>query len=134
MTTSSEVLTRAGHAPQLSLSTLQTNALRMALLVGREEHTAEFTHHAGRLAGLAADSSGNTTGRDRAMAALHMYVAREAIEEIQDALLRIRDGDYGTCQSCGQRIELARLEVFPRARCCRGCSAGSNERDEELSR
>lgn len=125
MTTSFEASTRAGDAVQPSLSTLQTNRLRMALLVGREERTAEFRYHADTLGRLTADSSGDTTGRERAMAALQMYVAREAIEEIQDSLLRMRRGGYGTCQSCGQPISLAHLEVFPRARCCAACSTAS---------
>jgi DnaK suppressor protein len=125
MRTSFGASTRAGRATQPSLSTLETNTLRMALLVGRQEQTAEFMHHADTLARLRADSSDGATARDRAMAALQMYVAREAIEEIQDALLRMRNGDYGTCQSCGQPISLARLEVFPRARCCTACSATS---------
>jgi RNA polymerase-binding transcription factor DksA len=79
-------------------------------------------HHAATLAELSENSSGDVAGLDRAMAALQMYGAREAIEEIDDALLRIRDGGYGTCQECGQPIAFARLEVFPRARCCTACS------------
>jgi DnaK suppressor protein len=126
-TTSCNVSTRAGHAPQPALSPLQTDALRMALLVGREERTAEFTHHSGRLERLTTHSSDHTTERARALAALHMYVAREAIEEIEDALLRIREGDYGACESCGEWISFARLEASPGARCCSGCSGGSNE-------
>ena len=105
-----------------SLSTFQINALRAALLAGRMEQTDEFTHHAATLAKLTEKSSGEMAGLDRAMAALHMYSAREAIEEIEDALVRIRDGGSGTCQSCGQPIAFARLEVFPRARCCTACS------------
>ena len=105
---------RPGHTAQASLSTFQTNALRMALLAGRVEQTDEFTHHAATLAKLTEKSSGEMAGLDHAMAALHMYGAREAIEEIEDALLRIRDGGYGTCQSCGQPNAFARLEVFPR--------------------
>jgi RNA polymerase-binding transcription factor DksA len=125
MTTPFEASTRAGHTAEPSLSTLQTNTLRLALLNGREQQTAAFTHHADTLVRRTADSCDDTTGRDRAMAALHMYVAREAIEEIQDALLRIRNGEYGTCQSCGLPISLARLEVFPWTRCCTACSAAS---------
>src|SRR5437868_5217563 len=106
------------------LSSLQTNTLRTALLAGREERTAEFTQHAVTLAALTADSSADGRGchRDRAMAALHMYIAREAIEEIDDALVRMRDGGYGTCKSCAQHIAFARLEAFPGAGYCAACS------------
>jgi RNA polymerase-binding transcription factor DksA len=123
------VSTHAGHAAHSPLSTLQTDELRTALLVGRAEQTAEFTRHAGRFETLATDSSGHTTSRDRAMAALRMFVAREAIEEIEDALLRIREGDYGACQSCGEWISFERLEMFPGERWCADCAAPSSEAD-----
>jgi DnaK suppressor protein len=125
MTASFSASPRPGNAAQASLSTFQINALRTALLVGRVEQADEFTHHAATFAKLTENSTGDTSDCDRAMAALHMYGSRAAIEEIEDALLRIRDGGYGTCQSCGQPIAFARLEVFPRARCCTACSPAS---------
>jgi RNA polymerase-binding transcription factor DksA len=105
---------------------LPTNRFRLALLVSREHQIAELRHHADTLARLTTSSSDDTTAPDRAMAALRMYVAREAIEDIQDALHRIRNCEYGTCQSCGQPISVARLEVFLWARCCSACSTASN--------
>lgn len=41
------------------------------------------------------------------------------LEEIEDALLRISLGEYGTCEACGRPIELDRLEVEPFARLCK---------------
>jgi DnaK suppressor protein len=125
MTTSFEASTHVGHAAKPSLSTLQTNEFRVALLVSREEQTAGFTHHADTLARLTANSADDTNARDRAMAALRMYVAREALEDIQNALLRIRNCEYGTCQSCAQPISPAHLEAFPWARYCTACSRAS---------
>jgi RNA polymerase-binding transcription factor DksA len=125
MTASFGASPRPTHAAPAPLSRFQTNTLEMALLAVRVEQANELTHHAATLAKLMDNSTGDTTGRDRAMAALHMYGAREAIEEVEDALLRIRDGGYGTCQSCGQPISFARLEVFPGARCCIACSPAS---------
>jgi RNA polymerase-binding transcription factor DksA len=69
-----------------------------------KEHTAQFEEHAARLAALTADWSGERAARERAMAALDLYRAREAIEEIESALVRIEDGSYGTCQSCERPI------------------------------
>jgi DnaK suppressor protein len=126
MTTSFEASTHAGHAAQPSHSTVQINRFRAALLVSRAEQIAGFARHADTLARLAAKSSDDTTARDRAMAALRMYVARESIEDIEGALLRIRNCEYGTCQSCGQPISLTRLEAFLWARCCTACATASN--------
>jgi len=41
--------------------------------------------------------------------------------EVEMALAKFDDGTYGICESCGTRIELARLEVVPEARCCMAC-------------
>jgi RNA polymerase-binding transcription factor DksA len=48
--------------------------------------------------------------------------AREAVEDIDEALATIAAGTYGFCESCRSPIPLARLEVIPRARLCVACS------------
>ncbi len=45
----------------------------------------------------------------------------ETIEEIDEALERIRTGEYGRCENCGADISDARLEVLPYARLCIKC-------------
>lgn len=40
----------------------------------------------------------------------------EAVREIDEALIRIKDGTYGVCEGTGKPIPKARLEVFPWAR------------------
>ncbi len=37
----------------------------------------------------------------------------ETLEQVQDALQRIKDGSYGKCTVCGRQIERARLEAVP---------------------
>ncbi len=44
--------------------------------------------------------------------------ARDAIEDIDDALARIDAGTYGLCESCGRPIPLERLEAIPHTRFC----------------
>lgn len=46
--------------------------------------------------------------------------ARE-LQEIDEALGRLRDGTYGRCEDCGAPIARARLEAIPYARQCRDC-------------
>lgn len=40
------------------------------------------------------------------------------LAEIRDALVRLDDGTYGVCQTCGEPISPARLEAVPWARNC----------------
>lgn len=45
------------------------------------------------------------------------------LQEINDALRRIEDGAYGTCEACQAQIPKRRLEVFPAARYCVTCQS-----------
>jgi DnaK suppressor protein len=43
------------------------------------------------------------------------------LQDVADALRRIREGNYGDCEGCEQEISRKRLEVFPSARYCIEC-------------
>ena len=43
------------------------------------------------------------------------------LREIEEALLRMREGTYGTCQDCGLPVSKKRLEALPWARYCVSC-------------
>jgi RNA polymerase-binding transcription factor DksA len=47
----------------------------------------------------------------------------EWLQNIGDALRRIEDGSYGTCEMCEQPIPRKRLEFFPSAKYCVGCQS-----------
>ena len=47
----------------------------------------------------------------------------EELQEIDAALRRIADGDYGDCEECGGEIDFRRLEVQPTASRCLQCQA-----------
>lgn len=47
---------------------------------------------------------------------------KESLHEVEEALERLRRGDYGVCESCGKQIEPARLEAKPTARRCIACA------------
>ena len=55
----------------------------------------------------------------------------EWLEEISDALNRIKEGSYGVCGSCEVGIPVERLKVFPAARYCVECQS-KYERDGVL--
>lgn len=55
----------------------------------------------------------------------------EWLQEVTDALDRVKDGTYGKCTGCKQAIPRKRLEVFPAARYCIECKS-KLERDGHL--
>ena len=44
------------------------------------------------------------------------------IAQLEDALERLDEGIYGTCDSCGQSIDPERLEALPQTRLCIDCA------------
>lgn len=121
MTAPAEVPRGAGRVAARHVSTVQANAVRALLVATRREQTAQFARHQATLAALTANSSADRTGLDRAMAALRMYDAREAIEEIEDALVRLDTSDHGSCGSCGRPIPFVHLDTIPQAGFCAAC-------------
>jgi RNA polymerase-binding transcription factor DksA len=51
---------------------------------------------------------------------------REDIEQrarqLEEALERLEEGDYGICESCGRPIDPERLEILPRTSLCVECA------------
>lgn len=43
------------------------------------------------------------------------------LEQVEAALQRINDGNYGKCALCGKDISAARLEALPHAELCINC-------------
>jgi DnaK suppressor protein len=60
----------------------------------------------------------------------------QMVADIDQALLRIREGSYGTCGRCGKLIEERRLEALPTARydaTCQAAIESSNGEDEHAT-
>jgi RNA polymerase-binding transcription factor DksA len=49
------------------------------------------------------------------------------LHEIDHALFRLTEGDYGTCEVCVKVIEADRLEILPTARTCMAHMANEDE-------
>jgi DnaK suppressor protein len=58
----------------------------------------------------------------RDMSAATLERERKTLAEIEAALVRIRKGEYGTCEACGVAIPDARLNALPQARQCVACA------------
>jgi RNA polymerase-binding transcription factor DksA len=121
MAAASEVSGRVGRPAYSALSTRHAERLRGRLLAGMGEQSAHLAQHAATLEALSGRPCDELADRNRAMAALAMFVAYEAMEEIADAVARIDDGNYGRCQSCQRQIPFERLETSPAARFCTDC-------------
>ncbi len=48
---------------------------------------------------------------------------REALDEVEHALVKLDQGTYGVCERCGKPINPARLEAMPAARLCIDCAS-----------
>ncbi len=48
---------------------------------------------------------------------------REKLREIEEALERIEDGSFGTCEMCGCKIPKGRLKVMPFSTTCVACKS-----------
>jgi len=48
---------------------------------------------------------------------------REALNDVEAALVKLDNGTFGDCERCGQPIPPARLEAKPAARLCMECAS-----------
>ena len=55
----------------------------------------------------------------------------QAVADIDQALLRIKEGNYGICARCGKPIDERRLEAIPTARYDAACKAAIESADGE---
>lgn len=74
---------------------------------------------------------------DAALDAVHDEIISQLAEvesrelaQIENALERMRTGEYGICESCGHNISLARLQALPYATLCIKCQ---RELEQEMA-
>jgi DnaK suppressor protein len=58
---------------------------------------------------------------------------REKLRAVEDALERLEEGSFGTCEECGCKIPPARLKVMPFATVCVDCKAKAEKQSKLLS-
>ena len=102
------------------------------LLLNRRTEVLEISHKSiGDRAPVELDQ--NKVGRLSRMDAIQLQAMAEAIEKrrkielhkIETALLRLEEGEYGYCLSCGDEIDLKRLELDPAASQCTNCASST---------
>ncbi|MFU8874693.1 TraR/DksA family transcriptional regulator [Micromonospora sp. SL4-19] len=80
--------------------------------------TTDFEAQTARLTELTADTG--DPGEAHTQAAM-IATTRQSLAQIGDALRRMAEGVYGTCERCAAPIPAERLEVLPHARFCVPC-------------
>lgn len=68
-----------------------------------------------------ADSGSKTAERDAASSLIRTLLDRRA--QAENALQRLSDGTYGSCEGCSKPIPTERLTVFPSATTCVACKS-----------
>ena len=72
--------------------------------------------------------------RDRELELLLGDREREKLHTIDEALLKIKEGEYGICEECEEDIPLGRLKVVPFARYCVKCKADIEKQQAQTKR
>ncbi|MFI5066084.1 MAG: TraR/DksA family transcriptional regulator [Streptosporangiales bacterium] len=69
------------------------------------------------------DPEGATIAFERAQLAALLEAAQDHLGDLDEALARLREGRYGTCENCGRPIGAGRLAARPAARTCIACAS-----------
>jgi DnaK suppressor protein len=75
-----------------------------------------------------------STERDRELGLLLGDRDREKLRNIDEALLKIEEGEYGICEECEEDIPLGRLKVVPFAHYCVKCKADIEKQQAQTKR
>lgn len=72
--------------------------------------------------------------RDRELDLLLGDREREKLRNIDEALLKIEDGEYGICEECEEEIPVGRLKIVPFARYCVKCKSDIEKQQAQTKR
>jgi len=73
-----------------------------------------------------------TDAMEREKAFMFAHKSGRLLYHIEEALRRLRKGDFGNCHSCGKPISKTRLNAVPHARYCLECK--EKEENEKTGR
>lgn len=110
--------------PKKTLSFIQKHLLKQAKVI--DKNLKEVTEDDPARSPALAESS--EPGTDSYIADMHSksivleHQLKSTKTSIKVALLKIKKGTYGKCESCSKQIEVGRLLAMPTAQFCVSCS------------
>ncbi len=86
-------------------------------LKSQKEASGDLSSYSLHMADMASDSY------DRELSLNIATGEQEQLYEIDEALKRIEEGEYGKCVSCGKKIKVKRLKAIPQVKNCIECQS-----------
>jgi RNA polymerase-binding protein DksA len=98
----------------------------------RQETVEKLERLNSELRSLAEPSAdeGDTDAYEREKMLALVHSLRRKLESLDHALEMAQKGTYGICESCGDRIDRARLEILPQATLCLDCQRAFERRNK----
>jgi len=114
-----------------SRSASDTEKIRAALAARHDELKGEYDQTLSEIAELQRDRLTDSAGDDQADTGTKTFEREqeislannilERITQVERALERLEEGNYGWCERCGNAIPVERLAAFPSATLCVSC-------------
>jgi DnaK suppressor protein len=121
----------AKAATKRSRSAAETEKIRVALTERRDELQAEYDKSLSEITVLQRERLADSAGDDQADAGTKTFEREqeitlannllERITQVERAIDRLGEGNYGWCERCGNPIPVERLAAFPSATLCVAC-------------
>jgi DnaK suppressor protein len=111
----------------------ETEKIREALAARRDELRAEYESTLTEIAELQRDRLTDSAGDDQADTGTKTFEREQEITlahnlldritQVERAIERLGEGNYGWCERCGNAIPVERLAAFPSATACVHCKS-----------
>jgi len=121
----------AQTATKRTRSAAETKKIQTALQERREELQAEYDQTIAEIAELQRERLTDSAGDDQADTGTKTFEREqeitlannllERITQVERAIDRLGEGNYGWCEKCGNAIPVERLAAFPSATLCVSC-------------
>jgi DnaK suppressor protein len=121
----------AKAATKRTRSAAETEKIRVALVERRDELQAEYDQTLTEIAELQRDRLTDSAGDDQADTGTKTLEREQEITlannlldritQVERAIERVGEGNYGYCERCGNAIPVERLAAFPSATLCVSC-------------
>ncbi len=121
----------AKAATKRSRSAAETKKIEAALIERRDELQAEYDQTLAEITELQRERLTDSAGDDQADTGTKTFEREqeislannllERINQVERAIERVGQGNYGWCEKCGNAIPVERLAAFPSATLCVSC-------------